>query len=107
MDPLFCCTQLQPFKPKPIDHDPKFTSFLTWAKSTTTSSSTSNSLPDFNLPSTFVIQLVKQVNYGPLESKRYFITLPSGFQEVTEKQLIDANFQKLNTYVTWRERMRE
>jgi hypothetical protein len=48
--------------------------------------------------------LVKQVNYGPIESKRYFIVnegadAEKAFIEVPEKWLIDANFQKLNAYV--------
>jgi hypothetical protein len=50
----------------------------------------------------FVVQLVRQVNYGPLESTRYFAKLDQQgepFTEVTEKELIDANFKKLNSYV--------
>jgi hypothetical protein len=41
-------------------------------------------------------QVVKQVNYGPLESKRYFVTTGDAFFEVTEQWLTKANFQKLN-----------
>lgn len=47
----------------------------------------------------FAVQLVRQVNFGPLESKRYFIPLSAAtdaFKEVTESDLIRANFQKLN-----------
>jgi hypothetical protein len=50
----------------------------------------------------FAVQLVQQMNYGPIESKRYFIpddNSPSEFNEVLEDSLIQANFQKLNTYV--------
>lgn len=57
-------------------------------------------IADKNPP--FAVQLVRQVNYGPLEGKRYFIRLEGeseDFVEVTENQLIQANFQKLNTYV--------
>ncbi|KAK7950943.1 uncharacterized protein PG986_006671 [Apiospora aurea] len=49
----------------------------------------------------FAIQLVRQVNYGPLESKRYFAPAsasPSGFVEVAEDDLIQANFQELNSF---------
>jgi hypothetical protein len=48
---------------------------------------------------TLAMQVVQQVNYGPLESKRYFVKNGEGsdFVEVTEQWLIDANFQKLNT----------
>ena len=52
------------------------------------------------LKTPFAIQLVRQVNYGPLESKRYFIPAESeerGFLEITEEELIQANFKKLNS----------
>ena len=46
----------------------------------------------------FAIQVVKQTNYGPLDSKRYFVTgSDSTFAEVTEQWLIDADFEKVNT----------
>lgn len=50
----------------------------------------------------FAIQLVQQVNYGPLESKRYFVPVEGNeaeFIEIREQDLIQANFQKLNAYV--------
>ncbi|OBT57455.1 hypothetical protein VE04_02296 [Pseudogymnoascus sp. 24MN13] len=50
--------------------------------------------------STYAIQVVRQVNYGPLESKRYFVSGDGGrgtnFCEITEEDLIEANFEKLN-----------
>jgi hypothetical protein len=47
---------------------------------------------------TFVVQVVKQTNYGPLDSKRYFVSVADdAFVEVSEQWLIDANFEKLNT----------
>jgi len=55
-------------------------------------------LADLN-PS-YAVQLVRQVNYGPLESKRYFIPVEGrdeAFIEITENDLIKANFQKLNS----------
>jgi hypothetical protein len=48
------------------------------------------------------IQVVKQVNFGPLESKRYFVQCIDGddkFIEVIEQWLIDVNIEKLNMYV--------
>jgi len=49
---------------------------------------------------TFAVQVVKQTNNGPLDSKRYFVTgSDSTFAEVTEQWLIDADFEKLNTSV--------
>jgi hypothetical protein len=49
----------------------------------------------------YAIQVVRQVNYGPLESKRYFIPVKTEgkdeFVELVEDDLIQANFQKLNS----------
>jgi len=42
---------------------------------------------------------VRQANYGPLESKRYFVLVEgrdSEFFEVVEDDLILANLKKLN-----------
>ncbi|KAK8055651.1 hypothetical protein PG993_000878 [Apiospora rasikravindrae] len=53
----------------------------------------------------FAVQLVRQVNYGPLESKRYFAPSSaslSEFVEVAEDDLIQANFQKLNSYKNYK-----
>ncbi|KAH6715605.1 hypothetical protein BKA61DRAFT_428306, partial [Leptodontidium sp. MPI-SDFR-AT-0119] len=45
---------------------------------------------------------IYQINFGALEGKRYSelneASVAEGFKEVTEKQLIDANFEKLNSY---------
>ena len=52
------------------------------------------------LGSPYAVQLVRQVNYGPLEFKRYFVPAKGKedeFIEVNEGELIAANFQKLNT----------
>lgn len=54
-----------------------------------------------NIKPTYAVQLVRQVNYGPLESKRYFIPTDEAcdsFREITEDHLVQANFQKLNSY---------
>jgi hypothetical protein len=63
--------------------------------------SESSIMPDEDVPSatdsSLAIQIVKQVNYGPLESKRYFVQHNGQFVEVTEHWLVDANFEKLNT----------
>lgn len=49
-----------------------------------------------------VVQVVRQVNFGSLESKRYFVSTPSSagsvsFREITENDLIQANYEKLNS----------
>lgn len=49
----------------------------------------------------YAVQLVKQVNFGPQESIRYFTPASgdSGFVEITENDLLEANFEKLNACV--------
>lgn len=81
---------------------------MSWARHSESSPVTSsdsyfrnpNSIPEF------AVQFVQQVNYGPVETKRYFIPVPdsqardqSEFLEVTEQDLIIGNFQKLNASV--------
>jgi hypothetical protein len=79
---------------------------MIWAKYPTISSpvaspeSSNATVVDSGTP--FAVQLVQQVNYGPLESKRYFIPASGetdGFIEIIEDNLIQANFKKLNSYV--------
>jgi len=50
----------------------------------------------------YAIQLVRQVNYGPQESIRYFISAKNGtdFTETSEDNLVESNFEKLNSYLT-------
>jgi len=59
------------------------------------SASTLNSAP-------YAVQLVRQVNYGPQESIRYFFPAKNGsdFTETTEDNLVESNFEKLNSYLT-------
>lgn len=104
MDQVFCCTQIEPFKSKRIDSEENFTAFLNWAQSSqalSTHDYSDDVKTALDLNATYVIQLVQQINYGPQDSKRYFLslkshTLQSCFLEVTERDLIEANFQKLN-----------
>jgi hypothetical protein len=105
MSSIFCCSNLQPFRPTRTDHEAKFTSFFGWAKFPTIAvvvtpaagAEESESLQDSGWP--YAIQLVRQVNYGPLESKRYFVPLDNNvkFKEITERDLIEANFTKVNS----------
>lgn len=92
---LFCCTSIAPYKAQRIDHEHKFRDFVTWASSAEPSPS-SDPAGDLAMAD-YVVQLVRQINYGPIESKRYFAHTPGGFTEVSEQDLINANFKKLNT----------
>ncbi|KAI9859167.1 MAG: hypothetical protein M1813_007125 [Trichoglossum hirsutum] len=103
MSSMFCCSNLQPFRPTRTDHEAKFTSFFEWSKFPAISAvEKPESLQDSNW--SYAIQLVKQVNYGRLESKRYFVPLDddAGFKEITERGLIEANFAKVNSYKNFR-----
>lgn len=97
MSCIFCCSNTQGYKNRTLSHEDKFRTFMSWAQYPKESSIT----PSTDAPSadgvTLAIQVVKQVNYGPLESKRYFVQTGEEFVEVTEQWLIDANFEKLNT----------
>lgn len=92
-------------------HESKFKAFIAWAATEVASSPVENSSSFFQDPSNlpeYAVQFVQQVNYGPLEAKRYFIpSHGSGaaigldvtvrFLEVTEHDLISGNFQKVNS----------
>jgi hypothetical protein len=97
MDTLFCCPEIQPYRPQVLAHEFKFSAFMRW---TATSPNTPQQNSTLNLDdgSVYVIQLVRQVNFGPLESKRYFAgsSFSLDFTEITEQDLIVANYQKLN-----------
>jgi hypothetical protein len=96
MSSIFCCSNTQPYQNRTLSHEPKFRTFKSWASYPSESSITG----DLPSPSdvTFAVQVVKQTNFGPLDSKRYFVsTNNETFVEVTEQWLVDANFQKLNT----------
>ena len=98
MPSIFCCSNITPYRSQILVHEHKFREFLSWGSHPKESSvEEASSTPT---DGAFVIQVVRQVNYGPLESKRYFVKVASGeFVEVNEKWLIDANFEKLNAYV--------
>ena len=95
--------------PKRLLHEAKFSSFMTWGNfpkaSTIATTGGENDKESLSLAETkppYAVQLVRQVNYGPLESKRYFIPVEGkneAFVEVSEEDLVKANFQKLNSYV--------
>jgi hypothetical protein len=105
MTSLFCCSNIEPFRPQSLSHEPKFQVFMKWA-AFPGASSLEDRVGDEDVFSLneplYAVQLVRQVNYGPLESKRYFIVVKENdepFLEVSERELIKANFQKLNSWV--------
>ncbi|KAI9159076.1 hypothetical protein HJFPF1_07084 [Paramyrothecium foliicola] len=81
--------------PRHLEHEEKFTSFMNWAAfptATELQQDENERSPESVSGAPFAVQLVRQVNYGPLESKRYFIPSGDGFVEISEKDLIRANF---------------
>lgn len=100
MPSLFCCDSIKPYRPQALSHEPKFVQFMKWVKSTTEAAPPTSSVDLVEMAPEFAVQLVRQVNFGPLESKRYFVrTEAEKFIEVSESDLIQANFQKLNSCV--------
>ncbi|KAJ3546931.1 hypothetical protein NM208_g1766 [Fusarium decemcellulare] len=103
MSSCFCCDAIRPYRPQWLDHEAKFTGFVAWAKQHPSEPGNTHELDSTELSDVqppFAVQLVRQVNYGPLESKRYFVPLKgetNAFKEVSEGDLIRANFQKLNS----------
>jgi len=115
--PTFCCDNIKPYpRSSRTDHDEKFDPFIKAASDTNgNDSSSSTAACSESDPSPeqypYVIQFVKQVNYGPVESKQFFApaapTNASGSErkryiELSEEDLIAANFVKVNTYKNFR-----
>lgn len=102
MAAIFCCPNMKPYRPTRTDQEAKFTSFLSWSKSKSSNATFEISSGDSSLleaPTSFVIQVVRQINHGSIEFKRYFAleAASNTFQEFTEEDLIQANFEKLNS----------
>ena len=100
MASLFCCGSIQSYRPQYLRHQSMFNQFMDWAAYPKDAAPETSKVDLADLKTPFAIQLVRQVNYGPLESKRYFIPSEGeekGFMEITEEELIQANFKKLNS----------
>ncbi|KAH7127883.1 hypothetical protein B0J13DRAFT_564663 [Dactylonectria estremocensis] len=110
MTSLFCCGAIKPYRPQYLLHQDKFTAFMEWA--TFPKEATPNDADGDNVkanlvehPPPFAVQLVRQVNYGPLEATRYFIPVQgkdNEFVEVLGDDLVQANFKKLNSYKNYK-----
>ncbi|KAH7034502.1 uncharacterized protein B0I36DRAFT_381435 [Microdochium trichocladiopsis] len=93
---LLCCNGLSAYRPLRTDHESKFDMFKAWAAYPRETSPGDDVQLD---PSSFIIQLVRQVNFGSVEAKRYFVPDgDGGFVEVREQDIINANFRKVNSY---------
>lgn len=102
MTSLFCCDSIKPYRAQALSHEHKLVRFMKWTESTTDAMPSSSSVDLVEMGPDFAVQLVRQVNFGPLESKRYFVpTEGDKFIEISESDLIQANFQKLNSSVAF------
>ena len=99
MSVLFCCSSISPYHPRQLDHEAKFTTFMRWANLQTTSPVPVDDSLMTSAP--YAVQLVRQVNYGPVELIRYFVPASNGshFAEATEDDLVESGFEKLNSYL--------
>ena len=95
---LLLVYQALSFRSQKLDHEAKFDGFMKWAGD----EATSPALQDgYFLVSnaSYAIQLVRQINYVPQESIRYFIPRNKSFMEATEDDLLKPNFEKMNSYL--------
>ncbi|KAH8654899.1 hypothetical protein BGZ61DRAFT_372921 [Ilyonectria robusta] len=100
---IFCCPDIKPYRPELLDHAPKFTAFLNWARHRTSCLVLDDG---FSLVSSapYAVQFVRQVNNGLQEVIRYFVPTTNGlkYMEATENDLLRANFEKLNAYMNFK-----
>ncbi|KAJ7203872.1 hypothetical protein GGX14DRAFT_648114 [Mycena pura] len=100
-------SDLVPYRAQRLDHEAKFAAFLEYVNKAELVGTTARDV------SAFAIQLVTQVNFGPLVSKQYFASaaLADGgggddaghaFVEVTEAQILAWNLKKANAYKNFR-----
>ncbi|KAG7409801.1 hypothetical protein Forpe1208_v011105 [Fusarium oxysporum f. sp. rapae] len=107
MPTLFCCNAIESYRSQYLSHESKFNNFISWGSFPTESAlDTGDIQHDLSqLNSSYAVQLVRQVNFGPLKSKRYFIPQDSSegqYIEVSKQDLIQANFKKANTYKNYK-----
>lgn len=87
--PVFCCSSYRPYRSTHTDEEDKFDTFLGWTQGGGSS---------YRDGQNYVIQAVKQVNFGPVEEVRYFLRTPDGFEEVTEAFVRLCGLAKKNNY---------
>lgn len=117
LDEIFCCANAKPYpRPIKIDKDHIFVRFISAAGQMKSSIDLQKGEHDASMCSrilsaqgTFVVQLVRQINYGPIESTRYFVEDPTAprtiqphYIELMEKDLLEANYTKVNSYKNYR-----
>lgn len=96
---IFCCSSISPYRPRRLDHEAKFTAFTRWAHLQKPSAVLDDGSASIIDSAPYAVQLVRQINYGPQESIRYFVPAGDGsnFLEAAEDDLVKSNFEKLNS----------
>ncbi|KAI5866332.1 hypothetical protein GGS23DRAFT_594460 [Durotheca rogersii] len=100
---VICCDALVPYQPKPTDQESRFTLFMDWARFPRESSIAADSDAFFiSSRPDFVVQVARGAQHaGPPQSDRFFARAEGKgkpFVEVTEKDLAEANYQKINAF---------
>jgi len=85
---VICCASRRPYRPTCTDEENKFSTFLKWA----------DGMGTFGLSGgdDYVIQAVKQINFGPVEQVTYFHRTSNGYEQVDEDFVIRADMHKTN-----------
>ncbi|KAG8863178.1 hypothetical protein FRB96_009360 [Tulasnella sp. 330] len=101
---IFCSSSVTPCRLTRTDHEAKFSAFLNAISSDfiQSSESTLGSSGAKLIDKPFAVQIVRQVNFGRPEWKRCLVPNQGqgeseGFAEVTERELIDANFKTVES----------
>lgn len=72
-------SNLEPYRPQRLDHQPGFTTFLNWAGRLTTSPAPNDDLSPV-IRASYEVQIVQHINFGPQESIHYFVPVIRSFE---------------------------
>jgi hypothetical protein len=89
---VFCCRGKTPYKPRRTDHEDLFSAFQ--------EISSDNCSTPVGLGEDRAVQVVKQQNFGPVLSSRYF-KLPN-FEEISQSEFISSNYKRLNSFKNYK-----
>ncbi|KAK4700868.1 hypothetical protein P7C70_g5375, partial [Phenoliferia sp. Uapishka_3] len=96
-DLIICCPSASLYKPTRTEHESKFADFIRFAR-TAVASPVPETTTELSIPE-YIIQVVKQVNFGSVVFKKYFARDATGdWVQVTERDVVRFNFAKVNSY---------
>ncbi|KAL4244108.1 hypothetical protein ABKN59_010734 [Abortiporus biennis] len=98
MSTLFCCTAREQYKPRTVVHESTLNSFVKWSKFPKQSICESDeaTLRELNQNVDYVIELLRQIDFGSEESRRYFLVMKGPDEPFVEvmKEFVDAEGYK-------------